>query len=60
LDESSPPAPRRQDVIDAIEDENLDPCNVTALLDRIPDAYEQAQLGLKQAGEGNTISLDEL
>jgi hypothetical protein len=34
--------------------------DVTALLDEIPDAYEQAQLGLRQAKKGDTIPLDEL
>ena len=31
-----------------------------ALLDGIPGAYERAQLGLKQVGEGLTIPLAEL
>lgn len=34
--------------------------NVTALLDEIPDAYARAQLGLRQAKEGDTVPLDEL
>lgn len=44
----------------AIEDADPDPRNVAALLDGIPGAYEQAQFGLKQAGEGRTIPLAEL
>jgi hypothetical protein len=34
--------------------------SVAALLDGIPGAYEQAQLGLKQAIAGQTIPLEEL
>jgi hypothetical protein len=44
----------------AIEEADPDPRNIAALLDGIPGAYEQAQLGLRQAGEGRTIPLDEL
>jgi hypothetical protein len=44
----------------AIEEADPDPSNIVALLDGIPGAYEQAQLGLKQAKEGRTIPLDEL
>ena len=44
----------------AIEEADPDPSNIVALLDGIPGAYEQAQLGLKQAREGQTIPLDEL
>jgi hypothetical protein len=44
----------------AIEDADPDPRDAVALLDGIPGAYEQAQLGLKQAGEGRTLSLKEL
>lgn len=44
----------------AIDEADPDARNITALLDGIPGAYEAAQLGLKQAREGKTISLDEL
>ncbi len=44
----------------ALEEADPDVRNVVALLDGIPGAYEQAQLGLKQAGEGQTIPLEEL
>jgi hypothetical protein len=44
----------------AIEEADPDPRNICALLDGIPGAYEQAQLGLKQAREGRTIPVDEL
>jgi hypothetical protein len=44
----------------AIEDADPDPRNIAALLDGIPGAYEQAQLGLRQAREGRTLPLDEL
>ncbi|HEY5045855.1 MAG TPA: hypothetical protein VII53_08360 [Solirubrobacteraceae bacterium] len=44
----------------ALEEADPDVRNVVALLDGIPGAYEQAQLGLKQAGEGRTIPLAEL
>jgi hypothetical protein len=44
----------------AIEDTDPDARSVTALLDGIPGAYEQAQLGLRQTGEGEAIPLAEL
>jgi hypothetical protein len=44
----------------AIDDADPDARNVVELLDGIPDAFERAQLGLKQAMAGDTISLDEL
>ena len=44
----------------ALEEADLDARNVADLLDGIPGAYEQAQLGLKQAREGRTIPLAEL
>jgi hypothetical protein len=37
-----------------------DPRNVIDLLDGIPGAYERAQLGLRQAKAGQTVSLDDL
>jgi hypothetical protein len=44
----------------AIDDADPDARNVVELLDGIPGAYERAQLGLRQATAGETISLDEL
>jgi hypothetical protein len=40
--------------------ENADLGNAAELLYEIPNAYEQAQLGLQQAQEGRTVTLDEL
>jgi hypothetical protein len=44
----------------AIEEADPDARSITALLDGIPGAYEDARLGLEQAREGKTIPLDEL
>jgi len=44
----------------ALDEADPDACNVVALLDGISGAYEQAQLGLTQAGEGQAIPLAEL
>jgi hypothetical protein len=44
----------------ALDDADPDGRNVTELLDGIPSAYERAQLGLRQANSGETISVDEL
>ena len=44
----------------ALDDADPDARNVVELLDGIPRAYERAQLGLKQAETGETVSLDEL
>jgi predicted transcriptional regulator len=44
----------------AIEEADPDARTVTALLDGIPGALEEARLGLQQAREGKTIPLDEL
>jgi hypothetical protein len=44
----------------ALDDADPDPRNVVDLLDGIPGAYERAQLGLRQARAGRTISLDQL
>ena len=44
----------------AIEEADPDARNLTALLDGIPGAYEDARLGLEQIREGKTIPLDEL
>lgn len=44
----------------AIDDSDPDPANVAALLDGIPGAFDRAQLGLRQAADGNTIPLSDL
>ena len=44
----------------AIDEADVDPSNVVALLDGISGAFERAQLGLEQARLGQTIALDEL
>jgi hypothetical protein len=44
----------------ALDDADPDARNVVELLDGIPSAYERAELGLMQAGAGETISLNEL
>lgn len=44
----------------AIDDADPDPDNVVALLDAIPSAFDRAQLGLRQAAEGDTIPLADL
>ena len=44
----------------AIEEADPDARSIAALLDGIPGAYEDVQLGLEQARQGRTIPLDEL
>lgn len=44
----------------AIDDADPDPENVVALLDAIPGAFDRAQLGLRQAADGDTIPLADL
>jgi hypothetical protein len=44
----------------ALDDVDPDARNVVELLDGIPGALERAQIGLKQARAGETVSLDEL
>jgi predicted transcriptional regulator len=44
----------------ALDEADPDPRNVVELLDGIDGAYERAQLGLRQAHAGQTVSLDEL
>lgn len=44
----------------ALDEADPDPRTIAALLDGIPGAYERAQLGLAQAGEGLGVPLDEL
>ena len=44
----------------ALDEADPDARNVVELLDGIPGAYERAQLGLRQARAGETVSLDDL
>jgi hypothetical protein len=44
----------------ALDEADPDPRTISALLDGIPGAYEEAQLGLRQGREGKTVPLDEL
>ena len=44
----------------AIDDADPDPDNVVALLDATPGAFDRAQLGLRQAADGNTVPLADL
>jgi hypothetical protein len=44
----------------AIDEADPDPRNVAQLLDGIRGAFARAELGLKQARAGETISLDDL
>ena len=44
----------------ALDEVDPDPQNVVELLDGLPGAFERAQLGLRQAETGDTVSLDRL
>lgn len=44
----------------ALDDADPDAGNIVELLDGIDGAYERAQLGLRQAHAGETVSLDAL
>jgi predicted transcriptional regulator len=44
----------------ALDDADPDARNIVELLDGLSGAYERAQLGLKQAQAGETVSLDDL
>ncbi len=44
----------------AIDQADPAPANIVALLDAITGAYERAQLGLRQAQDGQTILLSDL
>lgn len=44
----------------ALDDADPDARNVVDLLDGIDGAFERAQLGLRQAQAGQTVSVDEL
>ncbi|MDX1620765.1 MAG: hypothetical protein R3320_07240 [Nitriliruptorales bacterium] len=43
----------------AIDDADPDPDTVVAVLDGIDGAWERAQLGRRQAAEGDTVDLDD-
>jgi hypothetical protein len=44
----------------ALDEADAEPRHVADLLDRLPGAWERAQLGLEQARRGETVPLDEL
>ena len=44
----------------ALDETDADPRHVAEVLDRIPGAYERAELGRRQAVAGETVSLDDL
>jgi len=44
----------------AIDDADPDPDNIVDVLEGIDGAFERAQLGQRQAVEGNTVALDQL
>jgi hypothetical protein len=44
----------------ALDETDAEPRHIADLLDRLPGAWERAQLGLEQARSGDTISLDDL
>jgi hypothetical protein len=44
----------------ALDQADPDPATVTALLDAIPNAYERAQQGLREARLGQGIRLEDL
>jgi hypothetical protein len=44
----------------AIDEADVDPASVVALLNGIPGALERARLGREQARAGETVPLDEL
>jgi predicted transcriptional regulator len=47
-------------LIGALDDADPDARNVVELLDGLAGAHERAQLGLRQAQAGETVSVDEL
>jgi hypothetical protein len=44
----------------ALDEADPDPRAVTDVLDAIPGAWDQAEIGLSQARGGNTLPLDDL
>ena len=51
---------RRSEFDDEPSEVEMDSSRATDVLDGIPGAYEQAQLGLEQARAGEAVDLDEL
>lgn len=47
-------------LLSALDEAALDAENVVRLLDGLPAAYERAELGRRQAQDGETVSLEEL
>jgi hypothetical protein len=47
-------------LLSALDEASLDAENVVRLLDGLPDAYERAELGRRQAAAGETIPLADL
>lgn len=47
-------------LLSALDEVALDAENVARLLDGLPDAYERAELGRRQARDGDTVPLDDL
>jgi hypothetical protein len=47
-------------LLSALDDAALDAENVVRLLDGLPEAYERAELGRRQARAGETIPLKDL
>jgi len=44
----------------ALDEADADAPHIVALLDGLPGAHERAHVGLRQAADGETITLDEL
>ena len=44
----------------ALDEADPDPRTVSDVLDSIPGAWDRAQLGLRQAGTGDTLAVEEL
>ena len=57
---TSPGTLARSLLTSALDDADPDPENVTALLDRIPGAFERARRGLDEARSGSEIRLEDL
>lgn len=47
-------------LLSALDEAAVDAENVVRLLDGLPDAYERADLGRRQAEAGETVSLEHL